>query len=128
MDSWWAVDQFASLAGPAWRKGHVSDARVLLWTRSENRWWRRAALVCTVCLNRKSLGGQGDTRRTLVVCERLAGDRDDMVAKALSWALRELAKREPEPVIEFVDQNEAVLPKRVIREVRRKIETGRKGG
>jgi 3-methyladenine DNA glycosylase AlkD len=49
-----------------------------------------------------------------------------MVAKGLSWALRELAKRDVEPVVEFINKHEAVLPRRVVREVKRKIETGRK--
>jgi 3-methyladenine DNA glycosylase AlkD len=90
MDNWGAVDQFAMLAGPAWRSGQVSDACVLRWARSPSRWWRRAALVCTVFLNRRSQGGEGDVRRTLMICEPLAGDRDEMVAKAMSWALRDL--------------------------------------
>ncbi len=61
MDSWGLVDAFASLAGPAWREGQISDETVMSWTRSENRWWRRGALVCTVFLSRRTLGGRGDT-------------------------------------------------------------------
>lgn len=71
-------------------------------------------------------GGKCDAVRTLKICQLVAHDQDDMVAKGLSWVLRELAKREVEPVVEFVKQHEKILPKRVIREVRRKIETGRK--
>ena len=33
MDSWGAVDAFAFLAGPAWRAGRISDARVRRWAR-----------------------------------------------------------------------------------------------
>ena len=82
--------------------------------------------MCTVALNQKARGGSGDVDRTLRICGHVAADKDDIVAKALSWALRELAKREPDPVIEFIDQNEGILPKRVIREVRRKVATGLK--
>lgn len=61
-----------------------------------DRWvWRRAVSVSTVPLNMKSRGGIGDPQRTLAVCDLLIADRDDMVVKALSWALRELAEREP---------------------------------
>jgi 3-methyladenine DNA glycosylase AlkD len=126
MDSWGMVDAFAALAGPAWRAGQVTDARVLRWTRSPNRWWRRAALVCTVFLNRKALGGTGDTPRTLMICEALAADRDDMVAKGLSWALRDLSKRDRIPVEKFLKSYESVLPARVKREVRNKLTTGLK--
>ena len=124
MDGWGAVDQFALLAGPAWREGRLSDARVLRWTRSPNRWWRRAALVCTVVLNRRSLGGEGDTRRTLMVCEPLAGDRDDMVAKAMSWALRDLIAHDRRAVERFLRRHDARLPALVKREVRNKLTTG----
>lgn len=127
IDNWVSVDYFAGmLAGPAWRDGQIPDEVVEEWAQSEDKWWRRAAVVCTVALNQKARGGSGDAERTLKICSLLAGDKDDMVAKGLSWALRELAKRETEPVVEFVNQNENVLPKRVVREVRRKIDTGRK--
>ena len=126
MDDWGKVDVFASLAGPAWRVGQLNDARVMSWTRSKNRWWRRAALVCTVFLNRRTLGGTGDTPRTLAVCEVLAGDKDDMVAKGLSWALRDLIKRDRQAVERFLEEHEGELAARVKREVRNKLTTGLK--
>jgi len=127
IDNWVSVDYFAGmLAGPAWREGQISDEVIEKWAKSEDLWWRRAAVVCTVALNQKARGGDGDPERTLKICSLVADDQNDMVAKSLSWALRELAKREMEPVIEFVNENENILPKRVVREVRRKIETGRK--
>lgn len=129
MDNWVSVDNFSVLlAGPAWRQGQISDRVVEEWASSDDRWWRRAAVVSTVALNLKSRGGSGDVSRTLKISQLVAADQDDMVAKGLSWALRELSKRETEPVVEFLKQNEAVLPKRVVREVRRKLETGRKYG
>ena len=127
IDNWASVDTYAVLiAGIAWREDRVSDDTVHGWTRSDDRWWRRAALVCTVALNQKARGGTGDPDRTIEVCRRVVRDRDDMVAKALSWALRELSKREPERVRDFLDEHEAVLAKRVLREVRGKLTTGRK--
>jgi 3-methyladenine DNA glycosylase AlkD len=126
MDSWWSVDMFATLAGPAWREGQISDRRVLLWTRSKNRWWRRAALVCTVFLNRKSQGGRGDTPRTLAICEQLVKDRDDMVVKGMSWALRDLIAHDRKAVEGFLEKHDAHLAARVKREVRNKLTTGRK--
>jgi len=126
MDSWGLVDAFAALAGPAWRAGQVSDARVMRWTHSKNRWWRRAALVCTVFLNSKARGGGGDTPRTLAVCRVLAGDRDDMVVKGMSWALRDLSKRDRAAVEKFLEEHEGELHARVKREVRNKLTTGLK--
>lgn len=127
IDNWISVDYFAGmLAGPAWREGQIPDEVIEEWAIAEDRWWRRAAVVCTVALNQKTRGGSGDAGRTLKICKLVAEDKDEMVAKALSWALRELAKREKGPVVEFVEQYEDVLPRRVVREVHRKIDTGRK--
>jgi 3-methyladenine DNA glycosylase AlkD len=126
MGHWGDVDAFAALAGPAWRAGQISDARVHRWARSPNRWWRRAALVCTVFLNRRSVGGTGDTARTLAVAELLASDRDDMVVKGMSWALRELIPVDRQAVERFIRRHDEVLAARVKREVRNKLTTGLK--
>jgi 3-methyladenine DNA glycosylase AlkD len=127
LDSWAAVDCFACyIAGPAWRAGQLSDSLIERWTRAKDRWWRRAALVSTVPLNNKSQGGAGDAARTLKICRALVGDQDDMVVKALSWALRELAKRDRAVVEAFLGEQTGSLSARVMREVRYKLETGRK--
>ncbi|MFC1707543.1 DNA alkylation repair protein, partial [Planctomycetota bacterium] len=114
------------LSGLAWREGHISNKVVHGWARSKDRWWRRAALVSTVPLNMRSRGGSGDTKRTLAVCRFLIDDRDDMVVKAMSWALRALIGHDRTAVVQFLQQHESRLAARVLREVRNKLTTGRK--
>jgi len=127
LDSWWTTDAFArTLSGPAWLRGQAPDGLILDWAGSPDRWWRRAALVSTVALNMRSQGGHGDPPRTLRVCRILAGDHDDMVAKALSWALRELVPHDPGAVQAFLDEHQAVLAALVQREVQNKLRTGLK--
>ena len=127
MDSWGSVDCFGrGLAGPIWLNGQVPDELIHKWAYSEDRWWRRAALVSTVALNVKVSGGTGDTERTLEVCRILVDDHDDMVVKALSWALRELVPHDPKAVREFLATYEERLAARVKREVRNKLTTGLK--
>lgn len=127
LDSWAAVDTFACyLSGPVWREGQVSDSWIHAWARSSDRWRRRAALVSTVPLNSRTHGGLGDARRTLRVCSMLASDRDDMVVKALSWALRELSKRDPAAVRGYLEISGSKLAARVVREVGNKLRTGKK--
>lgn len=127
MASWGEVDCFSVyLSGPAWRLRRVSDDVIHGWARSPDRWWRRAALVSTVPLNSRAHGGTGDARRTLRVCRILEGDRDPMVTKALSWALRELSKRDPAAVRGFLAARSGALAALVLREVRNKLETGLK--
>lgn len=127
MSEWSQVDCFACyLSGPAWREGQVSDDVIHRWARSKDRWWRRAALVSTVPLNNKARGGSGDTERTLEVCRMLLADRDDMVVKAMSWALRELSKRDPGAVRQFLIDHRDQIALRVTREVGNKLATGLK--
>jgi 3-methyladenine DNA glycosylase AlkD len=127
MDSWWTVDAFArTLSGPAWLAGQVPDGLIHQWAGSPDRWQRRAALVSTVAWNVRSQGGPGDARRTLAVCRLLAADPDDMVVKALSWALRELVVHDPGAVRAFLEQYDVVLAGRVKREVQNKLRTGLK--
>ena len=125
IDSWGSVDAFGRyITGPAWQRGLIPDALVRKWTASTDRWWRRAALVSTVPLNLPAAGGTGDTRRTLDICRRLVDDRDDMVVKALSWALRQLTVWDRDSVERFLEVHNVAA--RVRREVRRKLDTGRK--
>ena len=127
LDGWGETDPFGCyLSGPAWRERRIRDATVHKWAKSSDRWWRRVAAVSTVPLNCTARGGTGDPRRTFGVCELLAGDRDEMIVKALSWALRELSTKCPELVATYVDDNHQILPARVVREVRNKLNTGLK--
>ena len=127
IDSWGAVDAFGRyISGPAWQQGRIPDDAVHRWAQSRDRWWRRAALVSTVPLNLRAAGGTGDAERTLEVCRRLASDRDDMVVKALSWALRALVIWDPDAVRAFLHAHGDELAARVKREVHSKLETGLK--
>jgi len=128
-DNWASVDCFSVfVSGPCWRHGAITDDDVIRWTRSEDRWWRRTALVSTVPLNLRSRGGTGDVPRTLQVCTELAGDPDPMVAKALSWALRSLCGVDPAAVEAFLEKHGDAVPALVRREVGNKLRTGLKGG
>ena len=127
MQDWPDTDTFAPyLSGVAWRRGQIGDEVIHRWARSDDRWWRRVALVSTIALNTKARGGTGDVARTLAVCELLVEDRDDMVVKALSWALRELVPYDPAAVRDFLERHKQALAARVSREVRNKLETGLK--
>lgn len=129
MDNWATADCYAEMiVGVSWLRGHVDDALIGSFAVSPDRWWRRSALVATVALNKKARGGKGDPTRTLPICRALVADKDDMVVKALSWALRELLEWEPELVSDFLREHDAVLASRVKREVGNKLRTGKKSG
>ena len=127
LDNWASVDHYSvGIHGVLWGKGVVQDRDIDRLLNSENHWERRVAVVSTVALNLKSRGGTGDTPRTIKVCERVVDDHQDMIQKALSWALRELSKRDREAVIEFMERYDSRLAKRVVREVSHKLDFGTK--
>ena len=127
INSWSTVDAFArTLSGPAWRDGLIEDTSIREWAQSADRWWRRAALVSTVALNMRARGSVGDIPKTIAICQMLVDDHEDMVVKALSWALRELVVHDPSAVQHFLDRNREQLAARVKREVGNKLRTGLK--
>lgn len=129
IDNWVTVDTLSvMITGWAWRENQISDTEVLNWLKSKNRWWRRTAVVSTIPLNLRSRGGKGDVSRTLMICEKVVDDRDDMIVKALSWALRELSKSNKMAVENFMKRYDSKLAGRVKREVYTKLTTGRKNG
>ena len=127
LDNWASVDHFTvGIYGVLWGRGVVQDAHIDALLLSENFWDRRVAVVSTVALNLKSRGGTGDTPRTLAVCERVVDERQPMIWKALSWALRELAKRDPEAVWDFLEKYETRMSKQAVREITHKLDFGTK--
>jgi hypothetical protein len=116
MDNWATTDAFSvMISGWVWRENQISDSDVLNWLNLENLWWRRAAVVSTVPLNLRARGGKGDVKRTLMICEKIVADRNDMIVKALSWALRELSKSDKPAVKEFMEKYDSKLAGRVRR-------------
>ena len=127
LDNWASVDHYTvGIFGVLWGRGVVKDRHIEKLLESDNFWDRRVAVVSTVALNLKSRGGRGDTARTIAVCERVVDERHDMIQKALSWALRELSKRDREAVYSFMEQYKNRLANRVVREVNHKLDFGTK--
>lgn len=127
LDNWASVDHYTvGIYGVLWGKGVVKDEHIDALLKSDNFWDRRVAVVSTVALNLKSRGGQGDTPRTISVCERVVDDRKPMIWKALSWALRELSKRDKDAVWDFLEKYESRMSKQAVREITHKLEFGTK--
>jgi len=85
---------------------------------------RRASLVLLV----KPIRG-GDARLCDLALEntaRLHQETDKLVSKALSWVLREGTRKHQERIVAFLDAYGDEMPSFVVREVRRKLDTGKK--
>jgi 3-methyladenine DNA glycosylase AlkD len=81
------------------------------WTRSKNRWKRRAAAVSLVYEARHGRS----TGIIFRVSELLRNDSDDMVQKGLGWLLKESYPLKPREVIRFLDDWRADAPRLVLR-------------
>jgi len=126
LDNWESVDCFALLiSGILWSEDVITDKMVVSWAKSENLWERRLALATTVGLNMKTNGIKASPKKTIMICNLLLDDKADMVIKALSWAIRELAEVDRNSAKEYFKENYNKFAPRVKREVRAKLEPGK---
>ena len=73
-------------------------------------WRRRVALLATLYFIR-----QGEMRWTLLLAERVLADGEDLIHKASGWMLREVGKRVPQDLTQFLDRYAAVMPRTMLR-------------
>lgn len=96
-------------------------------SRAGNISLRRASLVLLVTPLRHNADPRL-TQRALANVQRLQHERDRMITKAVSWVLRSMVAEQPETVRRYLDEHAGELQATVVREVRKKLDTGRKGG
>jgi 3-methyladenine DNA glycosylase AlkD len=105
--AWWdLVDPVATrrIGGLLGSHPRRMRAELLAWSRSPDRWKRRASIICQVV--RK----QATDLELLYACiEPNLGDRDFFIRKAIGWALRSYAWIDPAEVLRYVAVNEAAL-------------------
>ncbi len=108
VDDWGSCDDFCTHAFGALLYGYAAlFPKVRSWTRSENRWMRRAAAVVLIyAARRKSLMVEG-----LEIADRLLHDEDDLVRKGYGWLLKEISHRDPQLVFDYVMHNKADMPR-----------------
>lgn len=78
--------------------------------RSNSLWERRIAIVATHYFIRS--GFHDDT---LVIAEKLLGDKEDLIHKAVGWMLREVGKRDARALQQFLQQHHQVMPRMMLR-------------
>jgi 3-methyladenine DNA glycosylase AlkD len=77
---------------------------------SGSLWERRVAVLATFQFIKK-----GDPSTTLALAERLLGDREDLMHKAVGWMLREIGKRvSREKLTAFLDAHAAAMPRTML--------------
>lgn len=104
--AWWDfVDEVAiRRVGPLLRSHPGELTRVLrAWITDPDRWKRRCAIICQI-------GSAATIDRALLTeaIEANQGDQDFFLRKAIGWALRQHARKDPEWVARFVADHPAL--------------------
>ncbi len=127
LDNWASVDSFSQhVYGPAWINNQISNSDIINLSNSDNVWYRRLAIVSTVQLNQKSKSEEWKKDFTLNLCKTHINDREVIIQKAISWALRILVKNHREAVSVFLNNNSEILKPFIVRELKSKLNTGKK--
>jgi 3-methyladenine DNA glycosylase AlkD len=56
-----------------------------------------------------------DMRDTVRLAKLLLGDREDLIHKAVGWMLREMGKREIDPLHRFLARHAHLMPRTMLR-------------
>lgn len=86
---------------------------------------RRASLVLLIRSLREEINPRLE-KLAFNNIEKLKGEKDILITKAISWILREMVKLYKESVGDYLNANIDILPKIAVRETRKKLETGKK--
>ncbi|MFY0633082.1 MAG: DNA alkylation repair protein [Vannielia sp.] len=106
LDSW-AIADHAMMAGQKRLTADLSRIETIEdWTTSESLWTRRAALVVTLPLAKKSHPKADEIaarERVLGWAEGYVSDPEWFIQKAVAWWLRDLSKHDPARTTAFLD-------------------------
>ncbi|NIO38436.1 DNA alkylation repair protein [Candidatus Bathyarchaeota archaeon] len=110
--SWGACDDLCTHAFGAFVFQFPSFIeKTIEWTRSTNRWMRRAGAVVLIysIRRKKNLGA------VFEIADILLTDEDIMVQKGYGWMLKETSNKYPEEVFDYVMKNKEEMPRTALR-------------
>jgi 3-methyladenine DNA glycosylase AlkD len=111
---WWdTVDGFGSTAVSPLCRRYDAGELVLNWSASDNRWLNRAAIQ-----HQRGWKDDTDVGFVLRLCDAHSANREFFVAKAIGWALRDIARLDAPAVRTFVRRHPN-LSSVAVREARR---------
>ena len=99
---WWdTVDSLVTvMVSPQVRRFAHHDL-IDAWSESGDRWLVRAA-IC----HQRGWKQDTDVRRVLALCDRHWHEREFFIAKAIGWAMRDIARIDPSPVRSFLETHD----------------------
>jgi 3-methyladenine DNA glycosylase AlkD len=112
--TWALVDPLAvDVAGGIASRDRDAGDRLDRWAADPDFWVRRAALLA---LLRPIRAGGGDADRFFRYADRMLDEREFFVRKAVGWVLREMGKRRPGLVVEWLEPRIGRAPGVTVRE------------
>ena len=117
--AWWdVVDDVATHRLSTLLRRHPKEMRreMRSWSRSENLWKRRSAILCQIPFKKET-----DLRLLYACLEPSLSSKEFFLRKAIGWALRQYAWTDPEEVARYVKENRTRLSGLSIREALKNI-------
>ena len=112
INNWAKCDGFCNhTIGDLIQKYPQTIGEVKSWTKSENRWLKRASAVSFIVPAKKGLFLQD----AFEICDILLTDEDDMVQKGYGWLLKEESRKHQEKVFDYVVKNRKNMPRTALR-------------
>ena len=110
--TWGACDDLCTHALGAFIRQFPEFTQMLKeWTKSSNRWMRRASAVALIySIRREEL-----LERFFEIADPLLTDRDIMVQKGYGWMLKEASKHYPKEGLSYVMRHKDEMPRTALR-------------
>src|SRR4030042_3743595 len=112
VDNWAKCDVFCGeVLGPFLFLFPELAQKINSWTKSENRWVRRAAAVILIYpLKKKKY-----LEKVFEISNLLLTDSDEMVQKGYGWLLKETSNFYPRLIFDYVMKNKKKMPRTALR-------------
>lgn len=126
LTGWAEVDSFCDEID-VWLRADVAKRASFLkiWNKDKQVEKRRASLV-VLCNSVRNDDSQMFQDFSFTFIDQVKAEKHVMITKAISWLLRELIKYHTAEVVQYLKENALTLPRIAVREVGRKLETGKK--
>lgn len=112
LNSWAKIDSFCNhTMGDFFTKFPTKTSILIKWTKSKNRWVRRASAVSLIVPASK--GKFLDL--VFNICNILLLDKDDLVQKGYGWLLKVSSQTHQKQVFDYVMKNKKTMPRTALR-------------
>lgn len=113
VNNWDLVDSSAhKIVGPYLEKSPEKMRILTRLANSDSLWERRIAIVSTLY----NSGSKKSSKETLLIAKKLVYDKEDLIQKAVGWALREVGKQVSEDdLLKFLDKYAETMPRTALR-------------